>query len=313
MPFAIVEAPSILGLRPTGVDRLPDSLLRLGLADRLDARRAGRVEPPPYAVGREAATGTLNGAAIQRWSSTLADAVTAVVDGGATPLVLGGDCSILLGSLLALRRRGRYGLLFLDGHADFYQVEANPNGEAASMELAFATGRGPSALADLEGRGPLVRDDDVVAVGIRDAEEQAEYGSQPLPPPIRLFDLEAVRRLGVAGVAAAAIGHLTRTGLDGFFIHVDADVLADDVMQAVDYRLPGGLRPAELSALLRAACGSGRVAGVDVTIYNPALDADETAGRVLVDVLVDGLSEPRPRTARAAHSGSPRSAPSSPA
>jgi arginase len=41
-----------------------------------------------------------------------------------------------------LKRRGRYGLLFIDGHADFYQPEVNPNGEAASMDLAFATGHG---------------------------------------------------------------------------------------------------------------------------------------------------------------------------
>lgn len=50
-----------------------------------------------------------------------------VLDAGDVPIVLGGDCSILLGNLLALRRRGRHGLLFIDGHADFYQPEAEPN------------------------------------------------------------------------------------------------------------------------------------------------------------------------------------------
>jgi CRP/FNR family transcriptional regulator, cyclic AMP receptor protein len=54
----------------------------------------------------------------------------------------------LLGNLLALRRRGRYGLLFLDGHADFYQPEAEPNSEAASMDLALATNpANPKSLA----------------------------------------------------------------------------------------------------------------------------------------------------------------------
>ena len=95
-----------------------------------------------------------------------------VVGRGEFPILLGGDCSILLGSTLALRRRGRYGLLFIDGHADFYQPEANPNGEAASMDLAFATGHGPELLTNLEGLRPLVRDEDVVAFGFRDAEEQ---------------------------------------------------------------------------------------------------------------------------------------------
>jgi arginase family enzyme len=72
--------------------------------------------------------------------------------------------------LRVVQRRGRHGLLFLDGHADFYQPEAVPNGEAASMELALGTGRGPIIVTDLEGRRPLVRDEDVVVFGRRDAE-----------------------------------------------------------------------------------------------------------------------------------------------
>jgi len=75
--------------------------------------------------------------------------------------------AIVLGCLLALKRRGHYGLLFLDGHADFYQPEAEPNGEAASMDLALATSRGPAVITDLEGRRPLVREEDVVLRGGR--------------------------------------------------------------------------------------------------------------------------------------------------
>ena len=61
------------------------------------------------------------------------------------------DCSIVLGPLLALRRRGRYGLAFLDGHADFQHPSDEPNGEVASLDLAVATGRGPDLLTNLEG------------------------------------------------------------------------------------------------------------------------------------------------------------------
>jgi arginase len=214
-----------------------------------------------------------------------------VLDRGERPIVLGGDCSILLGTLLALRRRGRFGLLFLDGHADFYQPEANPNGEAASMELAFATGRGPALLADLEGRRPLVRDEDVVALGFRDAAEQASFGSQPLPPALKAFDLDAVRRLGADGAAREALAHLTRPdGPEGFWIHLDADVLDDAIMPAVDYRQPGGLSWDALGSLLRAAASSGRAVGLEVTIYNPRLDPDGAAARRLVDVIVDALA-----------------------
>jgi arginase len=131
-----VEAPSVLGLKPTGVDGLPAALLRHGLADRLGARIAARLTPPPYEPDRPPDTGTLNADGIARFSSALADAVGDVIAAGDRPFVLGGDCSILLGSLLAFRRHGRYGLLFVDGHADFYQPEANPNGEAASTASA---------------------------------------------------------------------------------------------------------------------------------------------------------------------------------
>lgn len=146
--FAIVRAPSGLGLRAGGVQGLGAAL-----------------------VGPEVAA----------YAIALADAIGAVLDAGDVPLVLGGDCSVLLGGALALRRRGRAGLLFLDGHADFHQPAAEPCGEAASMNLALVTGHGPPALGSLEGRAPLVRAEDAVIVGFRDAREQVRHGSQPLP------------------------------------------------------------------------------------------------------------------------------------
>jgi len=288
--YAILEAPSILGLKPTGVERSPDALLGCGLAERLGARKAGGVDPPAYQATRDPQTRTLNAAAMAAWSPRLADAVEAVLHGREFPVVLGGDCSILLGTTLALKRRGRYGLLFIDGHADFYQPEANPNGEAASMELAFVTGRGPKLLTDLEGREPLVRDEDVVAVAFRDAAEQAQYGSQPLAPGIHAIDLQALRRAGAEAAAREAVAHLTRARTAGFFIHLDADSLSDDVMPAVDYRLPDGLSREELTVLLRTALDSGQAVGLEVTIYNPALDPDGSAGRTLTDLLVETLA-----------------------
>jgi arginase family enzyme len=67
----------------------------------------------------------------------LADAVTAVLE-GEFPVVLGGDCSIVLGAMLALRRRGGYGLLYIDGDADYYQPEVNPLSGAASASGLLA-------------------------------------------------------------------------------------------------------------------------------------------------------------------------------
>jgi len=119
--YAIVEALSALGHVPEhlGVERAPEVLLGAGLADGLAARRAGRVEAAGYSADRDSGTQVMNPQAIRDYSPLLADAVTAVLDQGEFPVVLGGDCSIVLGTMLALRRRGRYGLLYVDGDADF--------------------------------------------------------------------------------------------------------------------------------------------------------------------------------------------------
>lgn len=99
--------------------------------------------------------------------------------------------------MLALKRRGRYGLLFIDGHTDFYQPEAEPIGEAASMDLALATGYGPEPLTNLEQRRPLARAEDTVAFGFRDGESQREHGSHSPPPELLAMDLAGLRRMGI--------------------------------------------------------------------------------------------------------------------
>jgi arginase len=297
--FAIVEAPSILGLHPGGVERLPQALRMAGLAEGLAAEVAGRVEPPPYDPRRDPSTHMLNPTGIAEYSPRLADAVAGVIRAGRFPIVLGGDCSILIGTALALKRLGRYGLFFLDGHADFYQPEASLTGEAADMELGIVTGRGPEVVGDLEGRGPYVRDEDVVVFGFRDDEEAAAAGSRDVRDSrMRVFDLARVRALGATTAAAMALqpglglrrqGPLAE-GIDGFWIHLDADVLDDAIMPAVDYRLPGGFSPAELREVLRVLMRTGRAVGIEITIYNPRLDPDGAAGRALVSAVVAGLT-----------------------
>jgi arginase len=269
-----------------------EALEAAGLGARLGAQNAGRVLPPPYDPHRDPETGVLNQAGLVEFSVRLADAVAGELQRGRFPIVLGGDCSNLIGCALVLRRRGRFGLFFLDGHADFYQAEAEPNGEAASMDLAIVTGHGPRVLSDIEGRRPLVREADAVAFGYRDAEEQREHGSQDIrTTAIHVFPLDEVRPATVHAAAARAVRLLVDRALDGIWIHLDADVLDDGIMPAVDYRLTGGLSWEELSATLRTVMATGKAVGMNVGIFNPALDPDGTLARRLVECLVEGLRD----------------------
>ena len=290
--YAIIEAPSILGLFPSGVEQLPDALLAAGFGDRIGARQAGRVSPPPYDSRRDPVTGLLNPTGLRDYSFQLAAATGEVLDGGEIPIVLGGDCSILLGNLLALRRRGSHGLLFIDGHADFYQPAAEPRGEAASMDLALATGRGPRVLADLDGLGPLVPDEDVAHFGRRDAAEAEQAGSQRIEgTAITIVDLATIRQRGAERAAHDALGRLHRPELAGIWVHLDCDAVDDALMPAVDYRLPGGLTWSELNTVLRLAIDSGRVVGLEITIFNPTLDPDGAIAQDLVTCLVGAITQ----------------------
>src|SRR5207244_9802042 len=108
MAIELVAAPSGLGLAPRGVELAPGVLRDAGLADRLGARRVHTVPCPAPRPERDAETGLLNPDALMVMATRLADTVTEVLERGGFPVVLGGDCSILLGPMLALRRRGRF-------------------------------------------------------------------------------------------------------------------------------------------------------------------------------------------------------------
>ncbi len=289
--YTVIEAPSTLGLWPSGVERTPEVLLQMGLARALSARRGQRVEPPEYDPVRDAATHMLNPHGLAEYSPRLADAVGTVIDKGEFPIVLGGDCTILLGCMLALRRRGRYGLLFLDGHADFYQPEASPTGEGADMELGLVSGRGPDLVANLEGRKPYIRDEDIVVFGVRDAAIAQEHGSRDVRATnMSVMDLHDVRKAGAKAAATEAVARLGAGGNEGFWIHFDVDVLDDAIMPAVDYRMADGLTFDEFVAVMQAAAGCGRAVGLDLTIFNPNLDLNRTIARSLVAALVRGLA-----------------------
>jgi arginase len=291
--FTIIDAPSILGLRPTGVQYLPEALKAAGLMTELGAEYGGQVSPLDYSPERDKSTLLLNPYSIRTFSLQLADAVTLVLSKKRFPLVLGGDCSILIGNLLALRRLGKYGLFFIDGHADFYQPQASPTGEVADMDLAIVSGRGPDIISNIDGLKPLVRDPDIVVFGYRDAEQSASYGSQDVrDSSMHVFDIQRVRKAGtITAATSQAVEILVNHELDGFWIHLDADVLDDLLMPAVDYRLGyGGLNFAELSELLKTLVASGHAIGMDITIFNPQLDLDGTVTRRFVSSIIQGLS-----------------------
>lgn len=244
------------------------------------------VPAPPYSPEIDATTGVRNATALRRYSETLADAVDVELIVGRFPLVIGGDCSVLLGSGLALRRRGRHGLIFFDGHTDFKLPATSPSKGAAGMDLAFVTGHGPTSLVNFGRYTPLFREADAIAFGYRDLQDRASYTSKAIfETQVRRMDLDEVRRCGIADAAQVALDAVGGDDVEGVFVHFDVDVLDSEIMSAVDTPEPGGFSPSEAVDALRTWCTDARVIGMEVTIYDPDRDRDRRCGTILIDML----------------------------
>lgn len=97
------------------------------------------------------------------------------------------------------------------------------------MDLAIVSGRGPDILTNIDGLKPLVKDEDVIVFGYCDAEQASSYGSQVVVDTnMHVFDLLRVKDLKITAAAPLAVKQLLMCELDGFWIHLDADVLDDN-------------------------------------------------------------------------------------
>lgn len=295
--IAVLDAPSNLGLRPPtatsvpGCAKAPGALRDQGLLRRLHARDAGCLTPPRYDPGEwRPGDGVCHAPEIARYSRRLADRIGEIIDEGEFPVVLGGDCSIVLGSALAMHRLGeavggRIGLVFVDGHSDFrHPGNASYVGAAAGEDLALVTGRGQSDLAAIEGRRPYYRDIDVVVMGIR---AQDEYRLDLQAAGIVTRPVPTLRVEGAARSAQWARDQLVDCA--GYWVHLDVDVLDPAVMPAVDAPEPGGIAFPELELLLAGLVESPHCLGVEITVFDPDYDPDGSYAEEITEAIVAGL------------------------
>lgn len=276
-----------------GVARAPAALRAAGLIQAVrdvgvDAVDRGDIELGPTSPQRDSVSGLIAPDALTDMIRAVRGAVAAIVDAGWFPVALGGDCPILLGCLRAIDADRGPGLLFVDGHEDAWPPTASTTGEAADMELGLALGFAVDGLpGELAADLPRLEAKRVIVLGPRDERELASAGVRSIDDIVELLRPSAIRRTGPVVVGAAAAARLA--GLGPWWLHVDLDVLATTSLAAVDYRQPGGLDWAELTALTKGAFANPNLIGFDVTIYNPDLDVDGIGARRIVRYVAEVL------------------------
>lgn len=291
---AVFGAPSSLGIRPydTGgarrLDLAPDAFRERRIVQRVRGEFRGDVRPrDAYRDFVRPEHACRNEDLVDAYSRELALALLGAFVDDSFVLLLGGDCSILLGALLGLHLSGSEspGLIYIDGHADFATLEESPSHSPCSMNLAIVVGRATPAGLSLGLTRPPVSGNRVVHLGRKD-DHQPEYGCRSLPT----FEVLDIRSAVIAeqGPQEAARSALDRVGDsdDGFWVHFDCDVLDPRIMPAVDSPLPGGLDLDDAVELLAPLVRHPKARGLQVTIYDPTIDV-EGSGAELLTVLVE--------------------------
>lgn len=291
--ISLISAPTNLGLKPPvrgavpGTAKAPEALREAGLHDRMlagGARDGGVILPGRYVDDETRGAGeTRNRDALVDHARRLAERLRTARGDAHAPLVLGGDCSVLIGAGIATRLSGGGGLVHIDGHTDFrHPGNSGDCGAIAGEDLAAAIGRHEPGIADIDGLGPYFDADRTAHLGCRRDDEHLREVQEAVALVVPADEVI------LYGSARAAARVLETDGIEhGFWLHVDVDVLDPQWMPAVDSPDPGGLSPDELTALLTAL--APHAWGASVTVFDPDLDVDGAAARLLVDVIADGL------------------------
>ncbi|MFL5745351.1 MAG: arginase family protein [Niastella sp.] len=286
----LFEFPSNLGLKKTdyaiepGVKKLPDWLKQFGFHDQIKPDKVVRLGPPVYTMLVDKASQVRNADAIATYAKEQAAFLLNEINSEIFQLILGGDCSILIGSAIALRQKGAYGIFYLDGHTDFIWPEMSGTHGAAGMDLAIVAGHGHEKLTNIYNLKPYIQEEHIYCVGNR--EYDAPYEKPVIDSNTAYFPLVRLRENGLQHTVQQFLEMVEQNNLDGFFIHFDVDALDDRIMPAVDSRTADGLSFAELAEILAPLLSNEKAVGMEITILDPDLDKEGIYTREFVNKLV---------------------------
>jgi arginase len=288
---AVIGAPLDLGQGRRGVDMGPSAIRYAGLEAEL-ARIGVAVSDwgnIPTPVAEATAVGDEQARFLEEIKEAC-DRVAALVErataAGMLPLVLGGDHSVALGTLVGLSRaHGSGGVLWLDAHGDLNTPETSPSGNVHGMVLAAALGLGGAAFAHDGWALPLIEPARVALVGVRSLDEGERQRVHELD--VRVFTMSDVDKMGVERAVSEALEHVAGPG----FLHVslDMDVVDPDQAPGVGTPVRGGLQYREAHLALETVAESGRLTSLEVVEVNPILDRENETGKLAVELVASAL------------------------
>jgi arginase len=223
----------------------------------------------------------------------LANLVLQIHNDGRTPIVLGGDHSIAVGTVSGMaesfRRQGKkLGLMWFDAHADFNTPEISPSGNVHGMPMASIMGYGPIELTHIFGFSPKILPEHAVMIGIRevDIEERIVVKRSG----VRVFTMKEIDRRGIGSVLDEALSIVTN-GTDGFAVTLDADFLDPIESPGVATPVRGGADYREAHLAMEMIADTTKMVSFEITEINPILDVQNKTGHFGMELILSAFGK----------------------
>ena len=286
---AVIGAALDLGAGRRGVDMGPSAIRYAGLSERLadagiQVEDRGNVHA---ALAETQASGSDRARFLDEILAVcrrIAAEVEEARGDGLTPLVLGGDHSIAIGTLSGLAETGPGGVLWLDAHGDLNTPETTPTGNVHGMPLAAVLG-----LCGFEGhddlRLPAVEPERVALVGVRSLDPGEREAVRKLG--VAVYTISDLDRRGVEPVIAEALERVS--GSSFLHVSVDLDVVDPEFAPGVGDPVLGGLSYREAHLALELVAEAGVLTSLELVEVNPIRDHENTTARLAVALAASAL------------------------
>jgi arginase len=290
--IAVIGATLDLGAGRRGVDMGPSAIRYAGLEQQLVDKLGARVTDIGNVISPVAETAEMGDEnaryldEILDLCDRLAGLVAEAAGRGAMPLVLGGDHSCALGSLVGMaRERGAGGVVWIDAHGDLNTPETSPSGNVHGMVLAAALGLAGDAFRRDGWSLPAVEPGKIALVGVRSLDDGERKLLHELDA--KIFTMSEVDRHGVEPCMREALAHASGAA----FLHVslDMDVVDPDYAPGVGTPVRGGFSYREAHLAMETVAEFGTADSMDVVEVNPILDRENATGQLAVELVASAL------------------------
>lgn len=286
---SIIGVPCDYGQQRRGVDMGPSAIRYAGLQERLKTvghhvEDEGNIQVLSHHHVEQDDDRLLNLEEVIQVNTALAERVHAVIQKNRTPLVLGGDHSIAIGTLAGLSMKYKnLGVIWFDAHADLNTPETTPSGNIHGMPLATSIGLGHERLTTILHNGPKIKAQNIVIIGGRsiDAGERVLIKERG----IKIYTMHEIDRLGMTYVMEETIAYFKAQQIDGLHLSLDLDALDPLYTPGVGTPVAGGITYRESHLAMEMIQESGMLTSAEFVEVNPILDERNKTADVAVALI----------------------------